>query len=173
MDSPYWTTLEQDTLALHRYARNHQLDADLLYMRDGVCFESNPEAFVDREVTFIGSASWNRVLGEMAVEAQQGLLRAVGAPSVASAPLPDDDEIACALATLGEDADVTRIEQVRMRISVLRGNLGGQTIDDVLVEVDTARRLADREVAAMNSSAPAARQENRLAADDGSLAPSM
>ena len=57
--SPFWTETERDTLVLHRLARQHQLDAAALYIREGVVYEQNDEAFVDRTVCKIGSMTWD------------------------------------------------------------------------------------------------------------------
>ena len=57
--SAFWNESERDALIVHRIARAHQLDAEALYVREGVVYERNDEAFVDRTVCRIDSPEWN------------------------------------------------------------------------------------------------------------------
>jgi len=57
--SPFWVETERNALVLHRFAREHQLEATALYIREGVMYEQNDEAFVDRTVCKIPSIPWD------------------------------------------------------------------------------------------------------------------
>ncbi|TKC90150.1 hypothetical protein FAZ69_08355 [Trinickia terrae] len=172
MDSVYWTMLEQETRTLHQFADKHQLDADALYVRDGAVHEKNPHASEDRMVCQVKSEEWTEVRREMIVQAMEILSHADRAPSVTPAALPHNDDIACALATLGEDVTVTRIDEVRAQMSAIRLTQPNQTPVDLIAEVDAARRAADQPQAADRTERPYAHRDIDLAAVDDSFAPS-
>lgn len=171
MGSVYWNTLEQETLTLHRFAQKHRLDANALYVRDGVVFEENREAFVDRTVCTVESREWNDVRREMTAEVAARMAAEAGAPR---RDLPDEEEVADALATLGEDVTVERITEVSAQISALRHAQQGTEFASLGSEVDMARRAIDEVRAAPTRTAkPTVQRDFGLGAGDESLAPSM
>jgi hypothetical protein len=173
MGSVYWTALEQETLTLHRFAHKHQLDANALYVRDGDVYEENREAFVDRMVCNVASKEWNEVRLEMAAQAMRNVFGDDRTPPVAPARLPDNDDIACALAILGEDATVTRIDQIRIEMSALRTAKPDQSHVDLITEVDAARKAADQPKALHRPLKPGASRDLGMSAGDESLSSSL
>lgn len=166
MGSLYWATLELETRELHRFAHKHQLDANALYMRDGVVYEENPEAFVDRAVCTTDSREWNEVRREMSAEINGRVFGVHQAQTAPHVPVPDDEGIVSALITLGEDVTAERVGEVRAQISALRTAQPNSDSMDLVSEVDAARRAAEKsptgvresEAAAQSPSMPRATQ---------------
>jgi hypothetical protein len=171
MGSVYWNRLEQETLTVHRFAQKHQLNADALYVRDGVVYEENREAFVDRTVCTVESPAWNEMCREMVAEVAARVAVDLGAPH---RDLPDHEDVASALVTLGEDVTVERITEVGTQISALRHAQHGTEFTSLESEVDMARRAIERvRAAATLRATPAVQRDFGPSKDDASLAPSM
>jgi hypothetical protein len=171
--SVYWTSLEHETLTLHRFAHRHQLDANALYVRDGTVYEENREAFIDRTVCDIASRQWKEVRLAMAAESMRNFCEAKPATTPTQRALPDDDDLVCALASLGEDATVARIDEVRNQLVALRAAQPDQIFTDLVSEVSAAHQAAQQLLAGRRVQAPGALREMSLGAGDESLAPSM
>ncbi|KVD93031.1 hypothetical protein WS63_08335 [Burkholderia stagnalis] len=65
VDSPFWRETERQVYILNRYARQHDLNAAALYVRDDVVYEENPDAFVDRKVCDVNSLEWDAAHREL------------------------------------------------------------------------------------------------------------
>lgn len=65
MHSPFWRETERQIYILNRYAKANDLNANALYVRDGVVYEENPEAFVDRKVCSVDSPGWDAAHREL------------------------------------------------------------------------------------------------------------
>lgn len=95
------------------------------------------------------------------------------APNSVFHQVPCDEEIACALASLGEDMTSARVEQIRQQMSAMSAKQAAGGSEDLVARVDAARRAVDEGSATRPTNNIAPRGEFRFDVGDDSLSPAM